>query len=139
MNKTYTPSQKELKPTWHLIDADNKVLGRIAADISSILIGKNKPTYTPNINVGDKVVVINAEKVAVTGTKLKNKIYHRVTGYPGGVRSESLEKLLNRRPTEVIKKAVFGMLPKNKLRQERMNNLYIYTGPEHPHQAQVGK
>ncbi len=139
MNKTYTPSQKELKPNWHLIDADNKVLGRIAADISSILIGKNKPTYTPNINVGDKVVVINAEKVAVTGTKLKNKIYHRVTGYPGGVRSESLEKLLNRRPTEVIKKAVFGMLPKNKLRQERMNNLYIYTGPEHPHQAQVGK
>jgi len=139
MKKTFIPSQKDIVHGWHLLDADNKVLGKIASDIASILIGKNKPAYTPNINVGDNVVVINAEKISVSGNKMKKKIYYRVTGYPGGVKSETLEKLLVRRPTEAVRRAVRGMLPSNKLRKERMNNLYIYKGPEHPHQGQLGK
>jgi len=139
MKKTFIPNHKDIKHDWRLIDAENKILGRVASDISTLLLGKNKPTYTPNMNVGDKVVVINAEKVAVSGNKMKNKVYYRVTGYPGGIKSETLEKLLSRRPTEAVRRAVHGMLPKNKLRKERMNNLFIYKGPEHPHQAQLGK
>jgi large subunit ribosomal protein L13 len=139
MKKTFIPSQKDIKHDWHLVDADNKVLGKVASDIAILLTGKNKPTYTPNTNVGDNVVVINAEKISVSGNKMKNKVYHRVTGYPGGVKSETLEKLLSRRPTEVVRRAVYGMLPSNKLRNERMNNLYIYKGPQHPHQGQLGK
>ena len=139
MKKTFIPSQKDIKHGWHLIDADNKVLGKVSSDIATLLIGKNKPTYTPNMNVGDNVVVINAEKISVSGNKMKKKIYYRVTGYPGGVKSETLEKLLIRRPTEAVRRAVRGMLPSNKLRKERMNNLYIYKGPEHPHQGQLGK
>jgi large subunit ribosomal protein L13 len=114
-------------------------LGKVAAEVSVLLTGKNKPNFSPNINVGDKVVVINAEKVAVSGSKLKRKVYHRVTGYPGTVKSETLEKLLSRKPPEAIRKAVYGMLPKNKLRKKRMGNLYVYQGTEHPHQAQIGK
>jgi len=139
MKKTFIPSQKDIEHGWHLIDADNKVLGKVASDIASLLTGKNKPTYTPNMNVGDHVVVINAEKFYVSGNKMKKKIYHRVTGYPGGVKSETLEKLLSRRPTEAVRRAVRGMIPDNKLRKERMNNLFIYKGPEHPHQGQLGK
>ena len=139
MKKTYSAKSDEIQPDWHLVDAGNKILGRVASDIAVLLTGKEKVSYTPHINVGDKVVVINAEKVAVTGNKQKNKVYHRVTGYPGGVRSETLEKLLSRKPAEVIRKAVYGMLPKNKLRKDRMGNLYVYKGSEHPHQAQINK
>lgn len=137
MKKTYTPSKNDIERGWHLIDAQSKVLGKVASDVSKLLIGKHKATYTPNINVGDKVVVINAEKVAVTGKKLTDKSYKRYTGYPGGIKSESLGNLLQRRPEEVIRRAVKGMLPTNKLRKERLLNLYIYKGEEHPHHGQV--
>ncbi len=137
MYKTYAPKAKDVKPEWHLIDAQGKVLGQVAVEIATLLTGKNKATYTPNMNMGDKVVVINAEQFTVTRNKMKTKVYHRVTGYPGGVKSETLEKLVSRRPTEAIKRAVKGMLPKNKLQNERMKNLYVYKGPEHPHQAQL--
>ena len=137
MKRTYIPRKNEIEQEWHIVNLDNKILGRAATEIATLLTGKNKPSYTANINVGDKVVVINAEKVAVTGKKPTNKIYHRYTGYPSGIKSESFQKLLARKPTEVIKKAVWGMLPKNKLRKERIANLYIYQGEEHPHQGQI--
>ncbi|MBW6442073.1 50S ribosomal protein L13 [Patescibacteria group bacterium] len=138
-NKTTFLNIKDKEDKWHLIDANGQILGDIATKVSIILIGKNKPEFTPNQNWGDKVVVINAEKIKVTGKKMTDKKYIHYTGYPGGLRSESLESLLTRRPTEVLRKAVSGMLPKNKLRKTRMANLYIYTGEEHPHQAQLVK
>ena len=138
MYKTYAPKESEKQPDWHLVDAEGKILGKVAVEISALLIGKHKPTFTPNMNMGDKVVVINAEKFNVTSDKFKSKIYYRVTGYPGGIKSETLEKLLVRRPTEAVRRAVKGMLPKNKLQKERLNNLHIYKGPEHPHKAQLG-
>ena len=137
MYKTYTPKAGEIIPDWHLIDAEGKILGKVAVEIASLLIGKHKPNYTPNINTGDRVVVINAEKFTVTRDKMKSKIYYRVTGYPGGIKSETLGKLLVRRPTEAVKRAVKGMLPKNKLQKDRLNNLYVYEGTEHPHTAQL--
>jgi large subunit ribosomal protein L13 len=137
MKKTYTPKKSEIKRAWHLIDAQNKVLGRIATDIATLLIGKNKPNFSNHVNVGDHVVVVNAEKVAVTGKKKKNKTYYRNTGYPGGIKSQTMEELLEKKPTEVLKKAIYGMLPKNKLRDERMKNLHIYAGPKHPHEGQI--
>ena len=139
MSKTYTPNHKEIKRDWHLIDANGKVLGRIASDIATILTGKNKATYTPNINVGDHVVVINAEKVAVTGKKMEDKKYYRYTGFPGGIKEINLEKLMGKKPTEALKKAVYGMIPKNKLRKERLRNLHIYAGETHPHEGQLKK
>jgi large subunit ribosomal protein L13 len=138
-NKTTFLNINEKKDVWHLIDAKDQTLGKIAEKISLILNGKNKPEYTPSQNWGDKVVVINAEKIHVTGKKMKDKKYIHNTGFPHGLRTEKLESLLSRKPTEVIKKAVTGMLPKNKLRKERLNNLYIYAGEDHPHQAQLNK
>ena len=137
MKKTYTPKKEDIKREWHLIDAQGKILGRVASDIAVLLTGKNKPIYATHVNVGDHVVVINAEKVSVTGKKMKDKIYHRNTGYPGGIKSQRLEELLEKKPTEVIKKAVWGMLPNNKLRRGRIKNLHIYAGDKHPHEAQV--
>lgn len=136
MQKTYAPNNKQIKKEWHFIDADNKVLGRLASDIAVLLMGKNKPQYAPNAEIGDKVVVTNASKIAVTGKKLHDKTYYHHTGYPKGLRSITLEKLLEKKPTEVLRKAVEGMLPKNRLRKVRMSNLYIYEGIEHPHKAQ---
>lgn len=137
MKKTYTPKPKEITQQWHLVDAEGRILGKVASEIAPLLIGKHKPNYTPHINVGDKVVVINASKFTVTGKKMKEKIYHRPTGYPGKVKSETLESLLEKKPTEAVKRAVRGMLPKNKLLQERLKNLYIYEGSEHPHEGQI--
>lgn len=139
MQRTHTPTHTKIERDWHLMDANGKVLGRLATEIAQLLIGKHKANFTPNMNTGDKVVVLNAEKIEVTGKKMTDKVYHRYTGYPGGIKSESLEKLLARKPTEVIKKAVYGMLPKNKLRKQRMSNLYIYAGEKHPHEAQLGE
>jgi large subunit ribosomal protein L13 len=139
MKTTYSTKKEEIKRQWHLFNVDGKILGRVATDIAKLLIGKNKPSFSPHINTGDHVVVINAEKIAVTGKKLNNKIYYRVTGYPGGVKSETLGELLEKKPTEVVKKAVWGMLPKNKLRKERMKNLHVYTGEDHPHGGQLEK
>jgi len=138
-NKTTFLNIKEKQEEWHLVDATNRILGDVAVEISEILIGKNKASYTPNHNWGDKVVIINSEKIKVTGNKLKDKKYYHYTGYPGGLKTESLESLLSRRPNEVLRKAISGMLPKNKLRKKRLANLFIYTGEKHPHQAQLTK
>lgn len=139
MNKTLAVKKGDITQEWHLIDADNAILGRVAVEASKLLLGKSKVNYSSHINVGDKVVIINAEKVAVTGRKLINKKYQWHSGYPGGFKEETLGALLKRKPEDVLKKAVWGMLPVNKLRNKRMLNLYIYKGSEHPHEAQLGK
>lgn len=136
MRKTFAPNPKKIDKKWHFIDAGDKILGKLASDIAVLLMGKNKAVYSPNEELGDKVVVTNVEKIAITGNKLTNKVYQRYTGYPGGLRTETLKSLKERRPTEVLRKAVKGMLPKNKLLKERMSNLYIYKGSEHPHRGQ---
>jgi large subunit ribosomal protein L13 len=139
MKKTYSVSEKEVKQDWHVIDAKDVVLGRLATNVAVLLTGKNKTNYTTHINMGDKVIVINAEKVAVTGKKAQTKMYYRHSGYPGGFREENFESLIERKPEDVVRFAVSGMLPNNKLRAVRMANLYIYKGEEHPHKGQVGK
>lgn len=139
MTKTSSTKIKDIKVTWHLIDAEGKILGRVASEIVALILGKNKANYAPNLDCGDKVVVINAEKIAVTGKKLTDKIYYRHSNYPAGLKSETLGGLIARRPEEALRRAVLGMLPKNKLQDERIKNLYIYKGPENPHKAQVSK
>ncbi|PIS21262.1 50S ribosomal protein L13 [candidate division WWE3 bacterium CG_4_10_14_0_2_um_filter_42_7] len=139
MIKTSSTKIKDIKVAWHLIDAEGKILGRIASEIVALILGKNKSNYAPNLDCGDKVVVVNAEKIVVTGKKLTDKIYYRHSNYPAGLKSETLGDLLARRPEEALRRAVLGMLPKNKLQDERIKNLYIYKGPENPHKAQVGK
>lgn len=138
-NKTTFMNIKNKKEEWYLIDAKDQILGKVSERISELLIGKNKAEYTPTQNWGGTVVVINAEKVKVTGKKMEDKKYIHYTGFPHGLRTESLESLIARKPTEIIRKAVLGMLPKNKLRKQRLANLYIYVGGEHPHQAQLTK
>jgi len=133
--KTYAPKVAEIKRAWHFIDATDEILGRVATRIAKILMGKNKATFTPNENTGDKVVVTNAEKIRFTGKKLKDKVYYHHTGYPKGLREENLKSLFGRQPTEVLRRAVSGMLPKNRLRIQRIKNLYIYVGSEHPHKG----
>lgn len=138
-NKTFAPNKKEIEIKWHFFDAKDKTLGRLASEIVPIIMGKNKPQYSPNTNMGDKVVVINAKKISVTGKKLTDKKYIWHTGFPGGLKSEALRDLLKRKPTEVLRRAIDGMLPKNKLRKQRIKNLFIYEGEEHPHTAQITK
>jgi len=138
-NKTTVISLQKREIKWHLIDATDQILGKLAVKVSDMLIGKDKALYLPNQNWGDKVVVLNAEKIKVTGKKMTDKIYYHNTLYPAGLRSENLQNLLKRNPTEVLRKAVSGMLPKNKLRKDRMADLYIYAGDKHPHQAQFVK
>jgi large subunit ribosomal protein L13 len=134
--KTYvaTPATRERK--WLVVDAAGKTLGRLATQIADQLRGKRKPEYTPHIDVGDFVIVVNAEKVAVTGNKRAEKRYWRHSGYPGGIRSRTLGEMLERRPEEVIRLAVKGMLPRNRLGRAQLRKLKVYAGPEHPHQAQ---
>ena len=134
--KTYTAKPREIEQAWRLVDADGQILGRLATEIADTLRGKNKPAYTPHVDTGDFVIVVNAEKIAVTGQKLDQKMYHRHSGYPGGLRSRTLREQLDRRPTEVIRKAVKGMLPRNKLAAAQLTKLKVYAGPEHPHAAQ---
>ena len=121
---------------WFLVDAKNKILGRMAVKIATVLMGKNKPTYAPEADEGDFVVVINAENIKVTGNKKKDKVYHKHSGYAGGLKSITLGRLQEKNPTAIIKMAVKGMLPKNKLQAKRMKRLKIYSGDKHPHQAQ---
>jgi len=123
---------------WHLIDAQGQILGRLSVKIATLLSGKNKITYTPNIDDGDCVVVINGGGFAVSGKKEKNKYYYRYTGYPGGLRSEALHDLRVRRPEEIIRRAVSGMLPRNRLHDRRLARLFIFKGNEHPYGAQLG-
>jgi large subunit ribosomal protein L13 len=137
MNKTTTAVKaKDIQHNWHFIDAKDQTLGKIAESIARILMGKNKATFSRHINVGDKVVVINAEKITVTGKKMNDKLYIWYTGFPGGLRMQKLWEKLEKNPTSVLGDAVKGMLPKNRLQQERMNNLFIYVGEQHPHIAQ---
>jgi large subunit ribosomal protein L13 len=137
--KTYTAKPGEVTREWYLVDAEGQILGRLATRIADTLRGKNKPQYTPHVDTGDFVIVINAEKIAVTGNKLDQKQYYRHSGYPGGLRSRTLREQLERRPTEVLRSAVKGMLPKNKLAARQITKLKIYAGPEHPHEAQAPK
>ena len=134
--KTYSAKLEDVDKKWYLIDAKGKVLGRLATQVASILRGKNKPSFTPSMDLGDYVVIINAEKIKVTGNKLKGKIYRYHTSYPGGLKSTTLETLLQKKPELVLKKAVQGMIPHNKLGRAIIKKLKIYRGEEHPHQAQ---
>jgi len=137
--KTFMQKKEEVQRDWYLVDATGKTLGRLASEIAKILIGKHKPTYTPHVDGGDFVVVVNAEKIHATGKKLDKKIYYRHTLYPGGLKETTLRKMLQEKPEEVIRLAVRGMLPKNKLRDRRIKRLKVYAGPEHPHAAQNPK
>jgi large subunit ribosomal protein L13 len=137
--KNYNAKPGEVARDWYVVDAEGKTLGRLATAIADTLRGKNKPQYTPHVDTGDFVVVVNAEKIAVTGKKLDEKMYYRHSGYPGGLRERTLREQLERRPTEVLRKAVKGMLPRNRLARQQITKLKIYAGPEHPHDAQVPK
>ncbi len=134
--KTYSAKPGEIERRWLLVDAEGQTLGRLATRIADVLRGKNKPQYTPHVDTGDFVVVVNAEKIAVSGKKLDDKIYYRHSGYPGGLKQRTLREQLERRPTEVLRTAVRGMLPKNRLARQQLAKLKIYAGPEHPHEAQ---
>ncbi len=133
---TFIAKKDEVERNWVLVDAKDKVLGRLAADVASILRGKTKPTYTPHIDVGDFVVIINADKVRLTGRKLEQKKYYNHSGYMGGLRERTARQLMEKRPEEVIKHAVKGMLPKNSLGRSMFKKLKVYTGENHPHEAQ---
>jgi large subunit ribosomal protein L13 len=134
--KTYSAKPGEVTREWYLVDAEGKTLGRLATQIADTLRGKRKPQFTPHVDTGDFVIVVNAEKIHVTGNKLDQKRYYRHSGYPGGLRSRTLREQLDRRPTEVLRVAVKGMLPKNRLARQQITKLKIYAGPEHPHEAQ---
>ena len=134
--KTYSAKPGEVTREWYLVDAEGKTLGRLATQIADTLRGKRKPQFTPHVDTGDFVIVVNAEKIQVTGNKLDQKRYYRHSGYPGGIRSRTLREQLDRRPTEVLRVAVKGMLPKNRLARQQITKLKIYAGPEHPHEAQ---
>ena len=134
--KTYVATPSTRERNWLVVDASGRTLGRLATQIADALRGKRKPDYTPHCDVGDFVIVVNAEKIAVTGKKLEEKLYHRHSGYPGGLRSRTLAEMLARRPEEVIRKAVKGMMPRNRLARVQITKLKVYAGPEHPHVAQ---
>jgi len=135
--KTYSTKVSDIKREWHVVDASDEVLGRLSTRVAGLLMGKHKPLFSRNMDVGDFVVVINAAKIRVTGNKAKQKMYYRHSGYPGGLKSISLEKMMQTHPTRVIEHAVKGMLPHNKLNAGRMKRLKVYAGDTHPHQGQI--
>ncbi len=134
--RTYVPKKGEIDRKWWLINADGKILGRLATEVADLLRGKNKPTYVDFLDSGDFVVVINASKIQVTGKKIEQKKYYSHTGYPGGIKEKNLKELMEQKPEDVIRKAVWGMLPKNKLNRAIHKKLKVYAGPDHPHEAQ---
>jgi large subunit ribosomal protein L13 len=134
--KTYVATPVDRERNWLIVDASGRTLGRLATQIADALRGKRKPTYTPHVDTGDFVIVVNAEKIAVTGNKRNDKRYYRHSGYPGGLKSRTLNDMLERRPEEVIRLAVKGMLPRNRLARKQLTKLKVYAGPEHPHVAQ---
>jgi large subunit ribosomal protein L13 len=136
VQKTYYPKQGEVERNWYILDAENQNLGRVASTIARVLLGKDKPQFTPGVDIGDFVIVINAEKIAVTGSKLDDKIYYRHSGYPGGLKKITLRQQLARFPDRVITSAVWGMLPKNRYGRKLMGKLKVYSGMKHPHKAQ---
>jgi len=137
--KTYVATPQTRQRDWYVVDAEGKTLGRLATQIADALRGKRKPEYTPHCDTGDFVVVVNAAKIAVSGDKRRSKIYYRHSGYPGGLRQRTLGEMLERRPEEVIRTAVKGMLPRNRLARQQLRKLKVYAGPEHPHAAQQPK
>lgn len=139
MQKTYYPKPTELTHEWFLVDAEGQNLGRLATKLATLLLGKNKPIFTPGVDVGDYVVVINAEKISVTGNRLDQKFYYRYSGYPGGMRKISLREQLDKHPDRVIRAAVWGMIPHNRFGRKIIKRLKIFSGPEHEHHAQNPK
>jgi large subunit ribosomal protein L13 len=133
---TYSPKASEIQRSWHVIDAEGLVLGRLATEVASILRGKHKPTYTPHLDTGDHVVIVNADKVVLTSGKADRKPVYRHSGYPGGLKTETYADLLARRPEEAVRRTVRGMLPKNRLGRQMITKLKVYAGPHHPHAAQ---
>jgi large subunit ribosomal protein L13 len=136
MMKSYMARPLEVERKWYVVDAEGKHPGRLATEIVRVLRGKNKPQYTPHVDVGDFVVVVNADRVVVTGRKAEQRVYRRHSGYPGGMKETSYEQMLARKPTEILRKAVYGMMPKTRLARKQFKKLKIYAGPEHPHAAQ---
>jgi large subunit ribosomal protein L13 len=136
MMKSYMARPLEVERKWYVVDAEGKHLGRLASEIARVLRGKTKVQYTPHVDVGDFVVVVNADRVVVTGRKAEQRVYRRHSGYPGGMKETSYEQMLARKPTEVLRKAVYGMMPKTRLARKQFKKLKIYAGPEHPHAAQ---
>ncbi|MBE9574990.1 MAG: 50S ribosomal protein L13 [Proteobacteria bacterium] len=134
--KTFVAKEHEIEKKWHLIDANDKILGRLATEIANILRGKNKPIFTPHMDSGDYVVVVNADKVVLTGNKLEKKMYYHHSGYVGGLRETTAKEMLQKKPENLIRFAVKGMLPKTSLGRRQLTKLKIYAGPDHPHQAQ---
>jgi large subunit ribosomal protein L13 len=137
--KTYTVGAKDIERGWYLVNAEGKTLGRLASEIAKVLRGKHKPIYTPHLDCGDYVIVVNADKVQVTGRKLDQKMYYRHSGYPGGIKSISLRNQLQKHPERVLQAAVRGMLPRNPLGRKMLKKLKVYAGGSHPHQAQQPK
>ncbi len=137
--QTYSPKPEDADHQWFVVDAEDKILGRLATEIAIRLRGKHKPEFAPHMDMGDFVVVVNAEKIKVTGNKLDQKFYYKHSGYVGGLKSRSLREMLDKKPEEVIRKAVRGMLPKNRLARQQIKKLKIYAGPAHPHEAQQPK
>ncbi|WP_257658283.1 50S ribosomal protein L13 [Parapedobacter lycopersici] len=137
--KTVSANKTTVNKQWIVVDAEGEILGRLSSQIAKVIRGKHKPSYTPHVDCGDNVIVINADKVRLTGNKLDDKVYQRYTGYPGGQRFESPKQLLAKHPHRIVEKAVRGMLPKNRLGRALFKNLYVYAGSEHPHAAQNPK
>ena len=137
--KTYSPKPAELTHDWYIVDAQGQTLGRLAAELASRLMGKHKPQYSPHLDCGDNIVVINADKIAVTGNKLAAKKYYRHSGYPGGIKETNLADLMERKPTAALERAVKGMLPKNRLQDDRLSRLKLYAGSDHPHAPHTPK
>ncbi len=135
-SQTYTPKASEIQRDWHVVDADGVILGRLATEVASILRGKHKPTYTPHLDTGDHVIIVNADKVIMSGNKAEAKRIYRHSGYPGGIRSESFADLLERKPADAVRRSIKGMLPKGPLGRRQINKLKVYAGPDHPHAAQ---
>lgn len=135
-NKTFSPKPSDLTREWWVVDATDLPLGRLASEVAKLIRGKHKPTFAPHVDGGDHVIVVNASKVAITSGKSQEKIYYRHSGFPGGIKAETFESLLARRPEQVIERAVKGMLPKNRLGRKMASKLKVYGGPDHPHQAQ---
>ncbi len=136
MQKTYSPKPDDVQRAWYVVDAEGLPLGRLASEIAQVLRGKHKPQFAPHLDVGDFVVVVNADKVAVTSAKSERKIYYRHSGFPGGLKEESFESLIDRRPEQVMERAVRGMLPKNRLGRQMLKKLKVHAGADHPHEAQ---
>ena len=136
MSKSYMANSQTIERKWFVVDATDLVLGRVSTEVASILKGKHKPTYTPHVDCGDYVIIVNAEKVALTGNKLDDKLYYRHSGYPGGLKSRTAKRMLELQPQKVLEKSIRGMLPKNRLGEDMYRKIYVYVGSEHPHQAQ---